>query len=230
MIPHTLHRIVLPPLRPAGRVERYWRGFQLHNPGWEFRTWSDPDPEVWPITGHLYPACNGPAQVSDLMRLEILYREGGVYVDTDCESVRPLAPLLDDPNGFFTGTEDGEHLGTGVMGASSGHPAVKAYLEAVDAGFDPTLHPNLSTGPALATRVLGGRADVTVHPPRLFYPEPESARDLLWAERKNASEYAAAGAYVVHRWARTWRQPSALGRAHLQTIKVRRAVRHALRL
>lgn len=203
-VPRILHRIVLPPLRPAGRVETYWSGFKSHNPGWEFRTWSDSSPSLWPVTGHLFRDCNSPAQIADIMRLEILWREGGVYVDVDCESVRPLAPLLEAPTGFFIGTEDGEWITNSVIGAHAGHPATGAYLDAITAGFDRRLPPNISTGPHLATRVLKDRADVTVHPPVVFYPEPGSASNQSWRTRTRAADFASDGAYVVHRWAQSW--------------------------
>ena len=34
------------------------------------------------------------ASVSDLMRLEILYRHGGVYIDTNYEAYRTVEPFL----------------------------------------------------------------------------------------------------------------------------------------
>ena len=36
-----------------------------------------------------------PAERSDILRLELLWREGGVYVDTDFECLRSIEPLLD---------------------------------------------------------------------------------------------------------------------------------------
>ena len=59
-----------------------------------------------PIGGHLvdrYRAAPGPAQRSDILRLAIVYREGGVYLDTDTLTVRSMAPVL--RGGLFAGLE-----------------------------------------------------------------------------------------------------------------------------
>ena len=48
-------------------------------------------------------ACKKFAFVSDYVRLEALYREGGIYMDTDIELVKPLDDFLH--HRFFTSTE-----------------------------------------------------------------------------------------------------------------------------
>lgn len=80
--------------RPDANIET-WRGA---HPGWEFKLWGDAELQAgpWLNQQHLdtfigikkWPA------VADLMRYEILHREGGVYVDADSRCVRPLDDWL----------------------------------------------------------------------------------------------------------------------------------------
>lgn len=80
------------------------------------------------------------AFVSDYARLDIIYNEGGIYMDTDVEMVKPFEELLKekmfcgfesrDPVGFKKGIpiEYSVNLGLGY-GAEKGHPYIKKMLE-----------------------------------------------------------------------------------------------------
>lgn len=201
-IPRILHRIVLPPMTASGEVERYWHTLARLHPDWEMRTWSGPlDPDEWELGG-LFAECNTVAGVADLLRLEILWRHGGIYLDTDCEPVRSMDPLL--AYSFFIGTEDGRFLTNSVMGSVPQHPAIRSYMDAILQEHRTSLDvaPNEATGPFLATEVLGQRDDVTVLPPECFYPEPFAARSAR--VRQTSQELATPFTYVVHRWASSW--------------------------
>ena len=65
------------------------------------------------------------AFLSDYARLLIIEENGGLYLDTDVEVVRPLDELLQF-DAFF-GFERNEYINTGQgFGAVAGHPAVRA--------------------------------------------------------------------------------------------------------
>lgn len=64
------------------------------------------------------------AFVSDYARLDILYRHGGIYLDTDVELVKNLDSLLG--NKAFVGKEDVESISTGLgVGSEKGVPIIK---------------------------------------------------------------------------------------------------------
>lgn len=66
--------------------------------------------------------------VPDVARLDILYRYGGIYLDTDVELVRSLDELLYQP--AFCGAEKwGQINFGGLSGAEPGAPAVGAVLD-----------------------------------------------------------------------------------------------------
>lgn len=197
MIPRILHRVV--PAQPSAEAERFWVGWQALHPGWEFKSWVDPqDPKAFELGQEFAFATSG-AQLADLVRLEVLWRYGGVYVDSDVEPVRALDTLLKES--LFICTEDGDMLSNAVMGCVPGHPAVRACIDAILAERRTRLDvpPNIATGPALATQFMGGREDITVLPPECFYPYHYSE-----PRPRDIATVITPFTYGVHHWAASW--------------------------
>lgn len=216
MIPRILHRVV--PEHTSPEVEDYWRRFAEMHPGWELRTWRDPlDPSDFEL-GDLFGRCRSGAQLADLVRLEVLFRHGGIYVDSDCEPWRSLEPLR--VLGFFIGTENGKLLTNAVLGAEPGHPALRACIDTVVAERRVDLHAQAheATGPFLVSAVLGDRHDVTVLPPECFYP---------YKGRRPADPAGVATrhTYVVHHWAGSWLEQARVDPATVRARAGRASVR-----
>lgn len=67
--------------------------------------------------------------IPDIARLDILYRYGGIYLDTDVELIRNLDDLLYED--AFTGVENWGNVNFGgCSGAVAGHPMIKEILDA----------------------------------------------------------------------------------------------------
>ena len=69
--------------------------------------------------------------VSDYARLDIVYREGGIYLDTDVELLRRPDELLHDKAFFAFNYNDVINIGTG-FGAQKGHPLVRQMRDYYD--------------------------------------------------------------------------------------------------
>lgn len=68
------------------------------------------------------------AFVSDVARLMIVNKFGGVYLDTDVELIKPIDDLL--VNKAFFGFEDDEYINTGLgFGSCSDNPVLEALLD-----------------------------------------------------------------------------------------------------
>lgn len=67
------------------------------------------------------------AFVTDVVRLYALYNEGGVYMDTDVEVLKPLDKFLG--HHAFSGFEDLTNIPTGIMGAEKGSRWAKENLD-----------------------------------------------------------------------------------------------------
>ena len=69
------------------------------------------------------------AFVSDVARLDIVYQNGGIYLDTDVELIASLDPFLE--NMAFMGFEQGRKVATGLgFGAEKENSVIKANLDA----------------------------------------------------------------------------------------------------
>lgn len=67
------------------------------------------------------------AFMSDYLRLWILYREGGIYMDTDVQVIKSFDSLLSER--MFLGYEMNDNIGTGIIGAEKGNPFIKELLD-----------------------------------------------------------------------------------------------------
>jgi len=67
------------------------------------------------------------AFVSDYVRLFVLYRYGGIYMDTDVEVIKPIDRFL--VHGAFSGFEDETSIPTGIMGSEPRNPWIGMLLE-----------------------------------------------------------------------------------------------------
>ncbi len=84
---------------------------------------------------------------TDYARKDILYRHGGIYLDTDVELLAPIDDLL--YNAAFIGIEDGGQLNSGSgLGAVAGHPFMKELRDVyenmafIDESGKPNYHYN----------------------------------------------------------------------------------------
>ncbi len=69
--------------------------------------------------------------VPDYARLDIVYRYGGIYLDTDVEIIKPLDTLLDYRG--FAGFENSEHIALGLgFGAEQGNEIIKELLDSYE--------------------------------------------------------------------------------------------------
>ena len=71
------------------------------------------------------------AFVSDFARLKIVYDNGGIYLDTDVELIKPIDDLLE--NGGFMGFDEKGIVATGLgFGAEKGNKIVGEFLKDYD--------------------------------------------------------------------------------------------------
>lgn len=201
-IPRILHRTV--PAVVDQTAEDWWEHFRQLHPGWEMMTHRDPlDPAEWPETADLWPSCKNGAQLAGLIRLEALWRFGGVYVDSDVEPYRSFEPLLHSPG--FAAWEDSKVVPDAVLGAEPGHPAVQIMLwrarQSIEAGEDAW-----RSGPGVTTAVLPGRDDWLLMPPGSFYPYHYNERNRRNIDHMTEQPWC----FAAHHWAGSWLTPEQL--------------------
>jgi FkbM family methyltransferase len=176
------------------------------NPGWDIRVWVDPVDFDGALLQHWYDRPRTGAGRADLIRLDVVYQFGGVYLDTDVFLQQSLEPLSDLDHFFCS--EDGWVITNAAFGARKGHPALRALIDdllANEPSWD--LAPNVTTGPCFFAKILHWWEGLVVLPRDTFYP-------YLWSESPAESIPTTFG---VHRWAHSWGVPGELSR--WQSIK-----------
>lgn len=226
MIPKIIHYCWFGPAPVPPMVDR-WRE-QL--PGYTFRAWTEEtfDIDRLPYTREAYDAGKY-AFVSDVARLYALEREGGIYLDTDMEILRPLDDLLDDTAFVGLGEEVGLYVLAGIIAAEPHHPFIQELLQHYEGRHFMTLDgPDLTANPVLLTNTLKAKGlvkkdrrqrvgDVTVYPTDYFYP-----MDFL-----SHKVHLTGNSRAIHHYAATWHSDDPYSK-HLGTIF--RIKRHLYRL
>lgn len=208
MIPRIIHRTV--PEKVDRAVEQFWREFRRMYRDWDLRSWQEPlDPADFPITSPHWAGCQNGAQKAGLVRLELLWTYGGIYVDSDVQPLRSMEPLLTAK--AFAAYEDENVVPDAVLGSVPQHPAFRKMLSLATEGVDRGLSA-WHTGPGVTTKVLPGRDDVLLLPPGAFFP-------YHYLEQKRAREnfsVTSPWAFCVHHWHGSW-----LSNEHKQSIQKR---------
>ena len=128
MIPRTIHWCWFGHGNKNQLVEKCVNSWRRHMPDWTIKEWNE---ENFDIHCNKYVeeayANRKWAFVADYVRLYALFHEGGVYMDSDVEVVKPLDRFL--TLSAFTGRDSVNGSLTGTMGSERGGQWVKDLLD-----------------------------------------------------------------------------------------------------
>ena len=154
--------------------------------------------------------------LSNLIRLAMLYKYGGVYMDVDMVILRDLSGLK---NAVGAQSVDGvtrqwTRLSGAVMIFDINHPILVDFLQEFATTFDGNRWGY--NGPYLVSRVIGRVEnmpgyDLTILRPKAFYPvdwirigslfkKPSDDNERRWVEDKVIEMLYEGGTYAVHLW------------------------------
>ena len=169
---------------------------ELH-PAWDVKVWQDPmQPDRYPLERYWSKANSG-AQLSDLLRLDILYKWGGVYLDADMRLLKPLDDLASQFD-FFFASHEGLVPINAIIGARKGHPAIRAVIDELLLNEpDWTRPPDVTTGPDIFVRTLRWDKTAAALPRETFF----GYGPLATHYRKNHRQ-----AFGEHLWEFSWRK------------------------
>jgi len=117
------------------------------------------------------------AQITDLMRLEIVYRNGGFYFDTTFEILRPMYHLLNKKTKFVGCNEvprfkNVSFLSNSFFGAIKNSPILKRLLSKSKLNkirFD-SIYVDNETGPTYLRSGIRVTDNFHIYPSKYFYP------------------------------------------------------------
>lgn len=105
-IPKIIHQIWLGNRELPKLYKAYSKTWLKHNPGWQYKLWTDQDVNNWKgkfYLKDLYDKAYTAQEKADILRFNIIYRYGGVYADTDIECLKSFDSLSNQYDFFSPG-------------------------------------------------------------------------------------------------------------------------------
>lgn len=115
--------------KPAN-IQNYIDGWKKILPDYSFREWNESNFDITTAPAYVREAYDAKkyAFVSDYVRINALYRYGGVYLDTDIEIVKPFDELLENRR-MVLGFESRESVETAFIACAKEEPLLREFLE-----------------------------------------------------------------------------------------------------
>jgi hypothetical protein len=139
------------------------------------------------------------AFASDYARFDILYNQGGIYLDTDMLLIRPLGEVMD--NHCFFGYETAENISCGIIGAIPHEPFIARVKDKLDKVSGPSFFSDYTIVRLVNTvyKELSEEKAIlpTIYPIDYFYPFPfEGKNDPMGYRTENT--------LAIHLWNASW--------------------------
>jgi len=206
-IPKIIHQIWLGSDFPS-KYEAYQKSWIKNHPNWEYKLWTDKDISRLNMKNQrLYNSAKNYGEKSDIVRYEVLYQFGGLYVDTDFECLKPF-DILHHICDFYAGIVANPQVVTfnGLIAAKARHPILKKCL--VDLQKNAQNHNNSleKTGPFFFTRCILSELDKenieksVLFPAPYFYPWPWYKLN----DHINRQKYIKPESFAIHHWESSW--------------------------
>ncbi|KAI6652346.1 Mannosyl phosphorylinositol ceramide synthase SUR1 [Oopsacas minuta] len=185
------------------------------HPNWDYIIWTDDlVRKGFPELVDLLIAANIPSVISDVLRMNIIARYGGIYMDTDFLCVRSFEPLLDQQYctafaGSEEAIEDNEFnliVSGGLIGAVQGHFLFRRAAKLIlNHALKPEV-PSVKTGPYFLGKMVRRYNTSTdcfyVYKKNLFYQCNFNQRGTC--QTKLAEYKDDSSIYAIHLWYASW--------------------------
>lgn len=185
-IPRTIHQIWLG--SPVPEHLKKWMESWTKCKGWKYKLWTDEEIKDFPIYNRrIFDLRRNYAEQANVLRYEILFREGGLYVDTDFECLNPeFFEYLHQTLDFYAGTASITYpynylvTGNALIGSKPGHKLLKSVIEGMEENYSKTAHlinPERS-GPLYFSRNIlqfirnNPKEKIVLFPCSYFFPHP----------------------------------------------------------
>ena len=200
-ISQFLHQIWLGKGEMPLQQQPWRRRFAEINPHWEMRLWTDDNlppilnDNAWEACGNVggTPGC---VMRSDILRLELLARFGGVYFDTDVKPIRPLDEMCPPEVKAWAACEQLDIVSNSALGFPPNHPAMWHAVAMVEESFFERRYVGDQAAPGLVARVVTQYDDVALYPPAYFHLTVGESKSSLNAKRFLLSARLLVGTWV----------------------------------
>lgn len=178
-IPKIIHQLWIGPKPMPKKFMDTWKD---KHPDFEYICWTEEEMKKRNMSFqcveaiHCMPEINGKA---DIMRWEILYKYGGIFIDADSICIQPLDELIFSQKSFAAYENEyvrKDLLAPVLMGYYPQHPICRYAIEWIlhnrDVIANPTLRAWKTVGPGLLTRAYSEvkNNDLVIFPSFFFLP------------------------------------------------------------
>jgi hypothetical protein len=213
-IPKIIHQIWLGSSLP-NKYKKYQESWIKHHPDWEYKLWTDHEvKKIKLYNQQLFDEAQNYGEKSDILRYELLYYYGGLYVDVDFECLKSF-DILHTAYDFYTGIEMPYNLqlSNALIGTAPEHPIMKAcieWLEDKGSKYDYEEIMNRS-GPKHFTRCFlsvapSCKGGCIALPLSFFYPAPLAIRQ--YTTHRDIERWIKPETFAVHYWSASWTIPA----------------------
>lgn len=211
IIPKKIHIIWLGSLYPE-RCKKFQETWQKFHPDWEIKLWTDADVKSFKLKNQAaFDRATNFGQKSDIWRLEILDRIGGLYVDVDFLCLKPF-DILHHTCEFYIGAAYNYDVlvYNGLIGSVPNHPILKKCINTLTLKGSLTDVDNImkNTGPNFVTGCFLEIAPklnykTVALPITYFYPFPNNQRHTN-KDQNSVNKYIRPESFCVHYWDCSW--------------------------
>lgn len=237
--PKIIHQIWVGPKTPPEVFKQSQESIKKYHPDWEYKLWTDKDiPELKLYNQKFYDLINNYGAKSDILRYELLYRYGGIYLDIDFIVLKPLDELCQyDLWSAIQPLDCRGGLCNGVIGSIPGHPILEDCIKSLKASCnkhlknlkDPTPHIVRAVGPFLFERsflkfIHNKQMNIMALPASFFFPlDLHQGTGQLMAYKEHSDEIINSlvmpESLAIHCWAGSWWNVTPLEQ-HMSNLKV----------
>jgi len=216
-IPKKIHQVWLGSEFPD-KYKRIRDTWIEKNPDWEYKLWTDKDVNDFELKNiDQFNKIDNLGAKSDIFRYEILYRYGGLYIDTDFECIKSFNDLLYLDLFSGTGHVDVPEVFNGLIGCKVGHKLIRTLIDDINVlstnNFDEII---ALTGPKYFSNKLfeyienNNEDKAVIFPTTFFYPLPAVYRHMIREDNTNSQnmvkQFITKNSYCVHLWYTSWQK------------------------
>lgn len=211
-IPKKIHQIWLGEM-PTAHKKLIPKIINNH-PEWEYKLWTFDDIKNYPlINQELFDKTTNLGSKSDILRYEILYNEGGFYLDSDFEMVKSFDLLINNEFVGGTGHVEDPVLFNGLIGCSKNNELIKIVIDKLK---NNSLEGDVMylTGPYHFSSIVfdyiksNMDKDIVVLPTPYFYPLPATERFKIRGREEQLKDYIYSfnndNTICIHLWYNSW--------------------------
>ncbi|NGX50530.1 MAG: Subversion of eukaryotic traffic protein A [Chlamydiae bacterium] len=224
-IPKSVHIIWIGPKSfPSDSVENI-RTWMAHHPDWTFNFWTDRkrpapcngmkicmlDDFNFEFLEEKYEESSNWGEKADIWRYEILYQQGGVYIDHDVTCFRPFHGLHTGYD-FYSGLEMPHEgidslaltVGISIIGTKARHPVLRRTIQLVLDRWDAVTKKFSTSDPLVQARRVTHRTLIAMtYASRTGLNQPGNI-DIIFPACYFYPKGALPSFYSVHQYGTTW--------------------------